>query len=134
MDKLLPRECFCVEDADELALRIEKMQKRDSELAKYQSVLSVMKPETLTDTLLLALKLDDFEWITQNTYEYGKQALRRMGAGDEIIDAIDGYMDFEQFGEASMVEDGVRRTEFGLIRRCSQPFPEEAQGQQMGGM
>ena len=134
LDKLLPRECFCVEDADELALRIEKMQKRDGELAKYQSVLSVMKPETLTDALLLALKLDDFEWVTQNTYEYGKQALRRMGAGDEIINAIDGYMDFEQFGEASMVEDGVRRTEFGLIRRRSQPFPEETQGQQMGGM
>lgn len=24
-----------------------------------------------------------------------------------------------------MVEDGVRRTEFGLIRRCSSPFAEE---------
>ena len=57
-----------------------------------------------------------------------------IGADDEIIDTIDGYMDFQSFGENSMVEDGVRQTEFGLIRRCSRPFPEEAQGQQMGGM
>ena len=134
MDKLLPRDCFCVEDANELALRIEEMQQRNGELAKYQAVLSVMEPETLTDALHLAIRLDDFERVTENAYEYGEQVLRRMGVGDEIIDALDGYMDFEKFGEDSMVEDGVRRTEFGLIRRRSQPFPEEAQGQQMGGM
>ena len=93
-----------------------------------------MEPQTLTDALRLAMELDDYEQVTENAHEYGEQVLRRMGAGDEVIDAINGYMDFEQFGEDSMIEDGVRRTEFGLIRRCSQPFPEEAQGQQMGGM
>ena len=31
-------------------------------------------------------------------------------------------MDFEQFGEDSMKEDGVRQTEFGLVRRLSSPF------------
>jgi len=43
-------------------------------------------------------------------------------------------MDFEKLGEDAMVEDGVRQTEFGLIRRCSTPFPEETQSMQMGGM
>jgi len=32
------------------------------------------------------------------------------------------------------VEDGVRKTEFGLVRRLSYPFPEETQSMQMGGM
>ena len=44
------------------------------------------------------------------------------GADEELISVIDGYMDFEQFGEDSMKEDGVRQTEFGLVRRLSSPF------------
>ena len=110
------------------------MRQQDGELLKYMAVLSVMQPENLTDALRLAMDLDDFEKVTNDAHEYGKEALRRIGADDEIIDTIDGYMDFQSFGENSMVEDGVRQTEFGLIRRCSRPFPEEAQGQQMGGM
>ena len=55
--------------------------------------------------------------------EYGKQVLRRVGADDEVIDTIDGYMDFARLGEDAMKEDGVLRTEFGLARRLSKPFP-----------
>lgn len=40
-------------------------------------------------------------------------------------------MDFEKLGEDAMVEDGVRETEFGLVRRCSSPFPEFVREQQM---
>ena len=71
------------------------------------------------------MNLDDYERITEDTYEYGQTVLRRIGADDELIDTIDGYMDFERLGEDAMVEDGVRRTEFGLIRRYSCPFSEE---------
>lgn len=134
LDELIPQNCLCVEDANELALSMEQMRQEDGELLKYLAVLSVMQPENLTDALRLAMDLDDFEKVTSDTHEYGKEVLRRTGADDEILDTIDGYMDFERFGEDSMVEDGVRQTEFGLIRRNSRPFPEEAQGQQMGGM
>ena len=132
--ELIPQECICVEDANELALGIEEMQQRDGEMLKFLAVLSVEQPETISDALRFAINLDDYERITAGTYEYGQSVLRRIGADDELIDTIDGYMDFEKFGEDSMVEDGVRQTEFGLIRRCSCPFPEEAPGQQMGGM
>lgn len=132
--ELIPQECICVEDANELALGIEEMQQRDGELLKYLAVLSVEQMETLTDALRVAVNLDDYERITEGTYEYGQSVLRRIGADDELIDTIDGYMDFEKFGEDSMVEDGVRQTEFGLIRRCIHPFPEETQTMQMGGM
>lgn len=134
MDDLIPKDCICVEDANELALGIEEFWQRDGEMLKFLAVLSVEQPETISDALRFAINLDDYERITEGTYEYGQSVLRRIGADDELIDTIDGYMDFEKFGEDSMVEDGVRQTEFGLIRRCSCPFPEEAPGQQMGGM
>ena len=128
LEQLIHGDCFCVEDANELALGIEDMQQRDGELLKYLAVLSVEQPENMTDALRLAMYLDDYERVTENIYEYGQEALRRIGAGDEIISAIEGYMDFGKLGVDSMIEDGVRRTEFGLIRRCSSPVPEETQG------
>ena len=130
----IPQDCICVEDANELALGIEEMTQRDGELLKFLAVLSVEQPETMTDALRFAMELDDYERITEGTYEYGQSVLRRHGADDELLEAMDGYMDFAKLGEDSMIEDGVRQTEFGLIRRCSTPFPEETQTMQMGGM
>ena len=132
--ELIPQDCICVEDANELALGIEEMTQRDGELLKFLAVLSVEQPETMTDALRFAIELDDYERITEGTYEYGRSVLRRHGADDELLEAMDGYTDFEKLGEDAMVEDGVRQTEFGLIRRCSSPFPEETQTMQMGGM
>ena len=132
--ELIPQDCICVEDANELALGIEEMTQRDGELLKFLAVLSVEQPGTISDALRLAIELDDYERITEGTYEYGQSVLRRHGADDEIITAIEGYMDFDSFGADAMVEDGVRQTEFGLIRRCSVPFPEEIQAMQLGGM
>ena len=43
-------------------------------------------------------------------------------------------MDFEKRGEDTRAEEGVRRTECGLIRRCSSPFAEETQAIEMGGL
>ena len=60
--------------------------------------------------------------------------LRRFGADDEIIGAIYGYMDFAAMGEAYIAEDGVRRTEFGMVRRISAPFPEETKEMRIGEM
>ena len=128
MDEHIPTTGVCVEDANELAWAIEGMQCEDGELLKYLSVLSVEQ------ALRCAMNLDDYERIPEDTYEYGQTVLRRIGADDELIDTIDGYMDFEKLGEDTMAEEGVRRTEFGLIRRCSSPFAEETQAMEMGGL
>lgn len=127
---LLPTACISVEDINELALAVEEMKQTDGETLKYLSVLSVEQPEDFPAALRLAINLDDYERVPENASEYGEEVLHRLGADDEVLDAIDGYMDFAAFGEAQMQEDGVRRTEFGLIRRCSSPFPEQGQGQQ----
>lgn len=63
-------------------------------------------------------------------------ALGLEGAGGledalHIADNLHQYMDFAQLGRDSMAEDGVRRTELGLVRRLSRPFPKPEAGQAM---
>lgn len=126
---ILPQDCVSVAEADKLALEIESMEQIDGELMKYLSALCVEEPSTFQEALEIAYHIDDYERITEGTHEYGQSFLRRIGADDEVIDTIDGYMDFERFGEAMMAEGGVRQTEFGLIRRLSESFSVQEQGQ-----
>ena len=129
--QLIPRDDICVEDANELATYIEQISKTDGELKKYLAVLSVEQPKTLLMALKLAIDLDDYECVPSDTDEYGRMALRRIGADDEIIDTIEGYMDFTKLGEDSMWEDGIRQTEFGFVRKLIEPFSETQQGMTM---
>lgn len=98
---------------------------------KYCSALVVEDPTTFSEALTIAMDIDGYERIPENMDEYGKQVFRRIGANDEIIDTIGGHMDFAQLGEDSMEQDGVRRTEFGLVRRIREPFPKQEIGQTM---
>lgn len=124
-------ECPSVESYNLLSEELQELQNQDGALLTYAAVLEVEQPKTVEIAWELARNLDDYERVTKNAAEYGKSVLERIGADEEIINEIDGYMDFEKFGEDSMVEDGVRQTEFGLIRRCSSPFSTEEQSQQM---
>ena len=108
------------------------MEQEDGELLKFCAVLEAEQPGAFTEAVTIAMDRDDYEQVPEEMDEYGKQVLRRIGADDEIIDTIDGYMNFTQLGEDSLEEDGVRRTEFGLVRRLSQPFPPKPEiGQSM---
>ena len=53
---------------------------------------------------------------------------KRWGLDDEAIYELDGYMDFEKYGQDCMENDCVTKTEFGLLRRLDPPFPEQRQG------
>ena len=120
---LIPLDTVSVEDANTLALCLQEMEQEDGELMKFCAVLEVEQPGAFTEAVSIAMDRDDYELVPEDMDEYGKQVLRRTGADDEVIDTIDGYMDFSRLGEDSMAEDGVRRTEFGLARRLSKPFP-----------
>lgn len=122
---MIPLDTITVEDANELALCLKEMEQEDGGLTKFCAVLEVEQPDTFAEALNIAMDRDDYELVPENSEEYGKQVLRRIGADDEIIDTIDGYMDFAQLGTDSLAEDGVRRTEFGLVRSLSDPFPPE---------
>ena len=132
LEDMLPLDAITVEDADTLALCLQEMEQEDGALMKYCAVLEVEQPGTFTEALNIAMDRDDYELVLEDMDEYGRQVLRRAGADDEIIDTVDGYMDFAQLGKDSLEADGVRRTEFGLVRRLSMPFPEQQQtGPQM---
>lgn len=131
LDHLIPTDRITVEDANALALCLREMEQEDGEVTKFCAVLEMEQPGAFAEALNIAMDRDDYELVPEDSEEYGKQVLRRAGADDEIIDTIDGYMDFAQLGTDSLAEDGVRRTEFGLVRRLSEPFPPQEIGQTM---
>jgi predicted small lipoprotein YifL len=122
LTRLIPTDCVSVENANEMAHCLQQI-KTDGEMMKYCAALEVEEPSTFTEALDMAIDIDDYELVPENSEEYGKQVLRRIGADDEIIDTIDGYMDFAQLGTDSLVEDGARQTGYGLVCRLSMPFP-----------
>ena len=90
------------------------------------------KPETLHWACELLQDLDNYQRIVEGAYGYGQQRLQEtLGLDDEAIYELDGYMDFEKYGQDCMENDGVTKTEFGLLRRLDPPFPEQRQGQRM---
>ena len=120
-----------LEQLDELAENIRIMDQEDGALLKYLSVLEVERPATLQEALRFSIELDDYERVPDDPEEYGKQVLERIGADEELISTLDGFTDFEAMGNFYMREDGVRRTEFGLLRKLSDPFPEVQEWLQM---
>lgn len=127
LENLIPIEEADIRQLDELADLIADMQTADGELLKFCAALEAERPCLLMDAVDIADDLDNYERITEGTYEYGQSVLRRHGADNELL-----HMDFGKLGEDAMLEDGVRQTEFGLIRRLSKPFPEQGYEQTMG--
>lgn len=129
--EIIPLDTVTVEQANALAQCIQQME-QDDELGKFCAALEVEQPDTFSKALTIAMDVDDYESVPENMEEYGRQVLQRIGADDEVLDTIDGFMDFAALGKFSMEEDGVRRTEFGLVRRLSAPFPPQREtGMQM---
>ena len=124
LNRLIPMDSITVEDANEMALCLQRL-KKDGEIIKYCAALEVEEPSTFTEALDMAIDIDDYELISDSEREYGRQALRRMGANDEVLEAIEGCTDFDRLGSEMMDEDGVRQTGFGLVRRLSKPFPPD---------
>ena len=101
-------------------------------LLTYAAVLEAEKPETLHRACELLQNLDNYQRITEDAYGYGQQRLQEtLGLDDEAIYELDGYMDFEKYGQDCMENDCVTETEFGLLRRLEPPFPVQRQGQRM---
>lgn len=136
LDHLIPTGRVTVEDANSLALCLQEMKEEDGGLMKFCAVLEVEQPDTFAEALNIAMDRDDYECVPEDLAKYAEQNLRLAGAGDEILNMLKGYTDFDGLGEAIAKEDGVRQTEFGLVRRLSEPFPAEEQEQspQIGGL
>ena len=125
-------DCPAVEDYNDFAEALEDIWQKDGMLLTYAAVLEAEKPETLHRACELLQDLDNYQRITEGAYGYGQQRLQEtLGLDDEAIYELEGYMDFEKYGQDCMENDCVTITEFGLLRRLDPPFPEQRQGQRM---
>ena len=125
-------DCPAVEDYNDFAEALEDIWQQGGALLTYAAVLEAERPETLRGACELLRNLDNYQRITEGAYGYGQQRLQEtLGLDDEAIYELDGYMDFEKYGQDCMEKDCVTKTEFGLLRRLEPPFPEQRQGQRM---
>lgn len=134
---LLPMDSITLKDANTLAECVRQMTQQ--ELRVFGAALEVEEPRSFYDAGCIAMDRDDYELVTSNEAEYGREALRYAGAGDEILEMLDGFTDFDALGRSEMETDGVRETSFGSVRRLSAPWsrqelaqPEPEQGLTMG--
>lgn len=126
-------DCPTVEEYNEFAKAMENIWQKDGALLTYAAVLDAERPDTLGRAYALLQNLENYERIVEGTYGYGQQRLQEMlGLDDAAVEMLDGYMDFEKYGEECMEADGVVTTEFGLLRRLEPPFA--AHTLQMRGM
>ena len=132
LSRLIPAGTATVEDLNELAHCLQQID-AEGETAKYCAALEVERPSTFSEALGIAMEFDDYERITYGEGEYARRALRGLRTTEELLEAIDGYTDFDQLGRDKWGEDGVMQTGYGLVRRLSKPFPAEKQDPQMGG-
>ena len=125
-------DCPAVEDYNDYAEAMEGIWQKDGMLLTYAAILDAERPDTLRRARELLQEMDNYQRITEGAYGYGQQRLQEtLGLDDEAIYELEGYMDFEKYGQDCMENDCVTKTEFGLLRRLEPPFPEQVQEQQM---
>lgn len=120
---LLPMDSVTLEDANTLAQCVQGMTAQEQRL--FGAVLEVEEPRSFRAAGAIAMDINDYELVTGSEREYGLEALRYAGAGDEILDMLEGFTDFDALGRSEMEADGVRETSFGAVRRLSAPWPEQ---------
>jgi len=114
-----------IQDYNELAKMLGRMDAENGELLKYTSALSAEKPETMQDALHLAQNLDCYERISGSLHDYGISLLQKQfDLDDECIYELEGYMDFARYGQESAKRAGFVQTEFGQVRRIGQSLEQ----------
>lgn len=124
-------DCPSVEEYNSFAAALEEIWQQDGKLLTYAAVLDAEQPDTLHRARELLQDLDNYQRVT-DAYDYGQQRLQEtLRLDDEGIAELEGFMDFERYGQNCMENDGVVTTEFGRLRRLEPLFPEQEQGMRM---
>lgn len=132
--ELLPDAVDDIEAMNELASEVVAMQACNGS-NKLMAVLEVERPDTFALARDLAMDLDDYELCKKDVRfasHYGEYVLYDSGRDEEDFefkDEVRDFINFEEYGAYRMAEDGVRSTEYGLLRRIREPFPPERQEQ-----
>jgi len=120
---LLPRDAITLEDANVLAECVRGMTRE--ELRVFDAVLEVEEPCSFHEAGTIAMDIYDYELVDSSERGYAITALRYAGAGDEILEILEGFTDFDALGRSEMEADGVRETSFGSVKRLSAPWPQQ---------
>ena len=128
--KVLPQDLLDVNLLDQFADQYANAAS-DGEREKCLAVLEIEKPSTLDAAVSLLNGLEHYTLLPDDAEAYGKEALTRAGATEELLAELDGFMDYEAYGTYMMEADGVRITDYGLLRREGNPFPDMDMGIQM---
>ena len=128
--KVLPQEMLDVDLLDQFADQYADAVV-EGEREKGLAVLEIEKPSTLDEAASLLSVLEHYTLLSDDAETYGKEALNRAGASEELMAELDGFMDYEAYGIYMMEADGVRITDYGLLRREGNPFPDMDEGIQM---
>ena len=120
---LLPSDFITVEDANTLAECVREM--TEEELRVFGAVLEVEEPRSFHEAGTIAMDIYDYELVDSSERGYAITALRYAGAGDEILEILEGFTDFDALGRSEMEADGVRETSFGSVKRLSAPWPQQ---------
>lgn len=128
--KVLPQEMLDVDLLDQFADQYADVVV-EGEREKGLAVLEIEKPSTLDEAASLLSVLEHYTLLSDDAETYGKEALNRAGASEELMAELDGFMDYEAYGIYMMEADGVRITDYGLLRREGNPFPDMDEGIQM---
>ena len=93
---------------------------------KIRSALEMEKPTTLDEATGIIMHPENYVMVRDTCEEYGRKALLKLTGDQEVVDTVDGFIDWEEFGEQMMSEDGVVSTECGMIRRVNKPVLEQS--------
>ena len=119
---LFVREWFRSLSDDDCSALLNSLPEDIPSLKTYAAVLYAEQPETLRHAEKLLRDLDGYQLIDESPYFYGIQRLKEtLGLDEKAIDKLESYINFEQYGRDCMKNDGVQKTAFGSLRRCSQP-------------
>ena len=120
---LLPMDSVTLEAVNVLAQCVRAMS--GEELRVFGAVLEVEGPCSLHEAGTIAMDINDYELVDGSEREYAITALGYAGAGDESLELLEGFTNFDALGRAEMERDGVRETSFGHVRRLSAPWPRQ---------
>ena len=127
LNQFLPLDYSDVDLLDQLAESISQAWSGEDAF-KLMAALAAERPVTLDAAIELADNLNRYELMQCTCEEYGKQALLKLTDDQEVVDTVDGFIDWGEFGEHMMQEDGIKLTEYGMIRRVNDPAPEQTMG------
>ena len=90
------------------------------------AVFDMKKPQDFMQACSLALEIWRYELIT-DVESYGRNALFELCEDQEIVDTVDGFIDWHAFGLHMLEEDGQIPTDYGFVRSIDPEEPNMGQ-------